>query len=63
MHRTGGVALFGLQIAKAHREQVMLVLGSATKLERAKALGADHRIDRSVEDWVETLPSLTDDRG
>lgn len=60
---TGGVALFGLQIAKAHGAQVIVVSGSAEKLERTKALGADHGIDRSVEDWVEAAYQITGDHG
>lgn len=58
---TGGVALFGLQIAKAHGAEVIVVSGSRDKLERAKALGADHGLDR--EGWVEALWRLTDRRG
>lgn len=60
---TGGVALFGLQIAKAYGAQVIAVSGSAEKLKRAKALGADHGIDRSSEDWVEAVYRLTGDHG
>lgn len=60
---TGGVALFALQIAKAHSAHVIVVSGSAAKLERARALGADYGIDRSVEDWVEAVHGLTADRG
>lgn len=60
---TGGVALFGLQIAKTRGAKVIVVSGRADKLERAKALGADHGIDRSQGDWVETVYRLTDDRG
>lgn len=60
---TGGVALFGMQIAKAHGARAIVLSGSAEKLERAKALGADHGIDRFAEDWVEALYRLTDDRG
>lgn len=60
---TGGVALFGLQIAKAHGAEVIVVSGSADKLERARALGADHGIDRSKEDWVEAALRITGDRG
>ncbi len=59
---TGGVALFGIQIAKAYGAEV-IVSGSAGKLARAVALGADHAIDRSIGDWVETVLRLTDDRG
>ena len=41
---TGGVALFGLQIAKAHGAEV-IVSGSADKLARVAALGADHILE------------------
>lgn len=60
---TGGVALFGLQIAKARGAKVIVVSSGAEKLARASALGADHGIDRSQEDWVEAVYRLTDDRG
>ena len=60
---TGGVALFGLQIAKAHGANVIVVSGSAEKLARATALGANHGIDRSSEDWVEAVYRLTGDHG
>jgi len=59
---TGGVALFGLQIAKAHGAEV-IVSGSADKLPRVLALGADHGVDRRHPDWVEAIWQLTDDRG
>ena len=60
---TGGVALLGLQIAKVRGAKVIVVSSGAKKLERVKALGADHGIDRSREDWVEAVYRLTDDRG
>jgi len=60
---TGGVALFGLQIAKAHGANVIVVSGSAEKLKRAEVLGANHGIDRSSEDWVEAAYRLTADHG
>ncbi|WP_163451101.1 zinc-binding dehydrogenase, partial [Escherichia coli] len=37
---TGGVALFALQIAKAHGAEVIVTSGSNEKLARAKKLGA-----------------------
>lgn len=49
---TGGVALFALQIARAH---------GAEKLERLRALSADHRLLR--DGWVERLLDLTDGHG
>ncbi|MBP2444438.1 zinc-dependent alcohol dehydrogenase family protein [Rhizobium leguminosarum] len=60
---TGGVALFGLQIAKAHGAEVFITSGSNEKLERASALGADHLINRQERDWVEQLYQLTGDYG
>jgi NADPH:quinone reductase-like Zn-dependent oxidoreductase len=59
---TGGVALFGLQIARAHGAEA-IVSGSAGKLARAKALGANHVIDRRQDDWVEAVLKATGDRG
>ncbi|MGR9077820.1 zinc-dependent alcohol dehydrogenase family protein [Rhizobium leguminosarum] len=56
---TGGVALFGLQIAKVHGAEVFITSGSAEKLGRAAALGADHVINRHEGDWVEQLYQLT----
>lgn len=60
---TGGVALFGLQLAKAHGAEAIVVSSSADKLARAAALGADHGIDRTAEDWVEAVLRITGDRG
>jgi NADPH:quinone reductase-like Zn-dependent oxidoreductase len=60
---TGGVALFGLQIAKAMGAEVIVTSGSAEKLARAKALGADHGISRHDGDWVSAIHDLTHDRG
>lgn len=59
---TGGVALFGLQIAKAHGAEV-IVSGRAHNEVRARALGADHYVDSQREDWLETVYALTADRG
>ncbi len=59
---TGGVALFGIQIAKLHGARV-IVSGSADKLDRALALGADHGVDRRQDDWVEAVLAVTGDRG
>jgi NADPH:quinone reductase-like Zn-dependent oxidoreductase len=59
---TGGVALFGLQIAKAHGAEV-IVSGRAANEARARALGADHYVDSKREDWVDAIHALTGDRG
>ena len=60
---TGGVALFGLQLAKLHGAEVIVTSSSDDKLARAKALGADHGINYRKEDWVEAVYRLTQDRG
>jgi NADPH:quinone reductase-like Zn-dependent oxidoreductase len=60
---TGGVALFGLQLAKLHGAEVFVTSSSDDKLARAKQLGADHVINYRSEDWVEALYRLTGDRG
>jgi|BEDMetMinimDraft_2_1075160.scaffolds.fasta_scaffold00327_14 NADPH:quinone reductase-like Zn-dependent oxidoreductase len=45
---TGGVSIFALQFARLMGAETVLVSGHADKLARARALGADHGIDRSV---------------
>jgi NADPH:quinone reductase-like Zn-dependent oxidoreductase len=61
---TGGVALFGVQIARAHGAQVIVVSGSDDKLARARSLGATHGINRqSNADWTSAVRTLTDGRG
>lgn len=60
---TGGVALFGLQLARAYGADVIVVSGDDDKLARAMALGATHGINRKTEDWVEAVYRLTGDRG
>ncbi|TCV96819.1 NADPH:quinone reductase-like Zn-dependent oxidoreductase [Biostraticola tofi] len=58
---TGGVALFGLQIAKANGAKVIVCSQPAYEA-RARALGADHFIDVN-SDWTEAVYQLTADRG
>jgi NADPH:quinone reductase-like Zn-dependent oxidoreductase len=61
---TGGVSLFALQFAKMHGARVILTSSSDTKLERAKALGADEVINyRATPDWDKAVGALTDGRG
>jgi len=60
---TGGVAMFGMQLAKLHGAQVIVTSSSDEKLAKAKSLGADHGINYRKEDWVETVYRLTQDRG
>lgn len=59
---TGGVALFGIQIAKAHGARVIVTSSDDGKLARAKALGADIGI-RRAGDWVTALIEATDGHG
>jgi NADPH:quinone reductase-like Zn-dependent oxidoreductase len=63
VHGTGGVALFGVQIARAHGAQVIVVSGSDDKLAKARSLGATHGINRQSADWMSTVRTLTDGRG
>lgn len=57
---TGGVSLFALQFAKAAGATVIATSSTPEKLERLKALGADHVINhREVEKWGEAAAALT----
>ncbi len=61
---TGGVSLFALQIAKKLGARVIITSGSHEKLERARALGADHGIHR-LEDpgWDNAVRGFTGGEG
>lgn len=59
---TGGVALFGMQIAKANGAE-LIVCGNSENEARARALGVDHYILRDREDWMEEVYRLTGERG
>jgi len=49
---TGGVSIFGLQIAKMIGARAIITSSSDEKLERARALGADELINyRQTPDW------------
>ncbi|RKP46088.1 NAD(P)-dependent alcohol dehydrogenase [Trinickia fusca] len=61
---TGGVALFGLQLARAHGAQVIVTSSSDEKLRRVRELGATHGIDRTTDpDWDRVVRELTQGRG
>lgn len=61
---TGGVSIFAIQIAKAFGATVIATSSSDLKLEKVKALGADHVINyRDREDWDKAVLELTDGRG
>jgi len=61
---TGGVSIYGLQIAKAFGCTVIATSSSDEKLERLKALGADQLINyRSEPEWGAAAQTLTAGRG
>ncbi len=61
---TGGVSMFGLQIAKAAGARVIVTSSSAAKRDRALALGADHVLDyKTDEKWGEAARAWTGGRG
>lgn len=61
---TGGVSMFGLQLAKAAGARVIVTSSSAAKRERALALGADHVIDYKADlAWGESARKWTGGRG
>jgi NADPH:quinone reductase-like Zn-dependent oxidoreductase len=61
---TGGVALFGLQIAKILGARVLLLSSSAEKRERAKELGADAVGDYQADpDWGRWALEQSDGEG
>jgi NADPH:quinone reductase-like Zn-dependent oxidoreductase len=59
----GGVAVAALQIARLLGLETFVTSGSAAKLERAAALGADHGIDHSRTDFSREVRKLTGKRG
>ena len=61
---TGGVSIYGLQIAKAFGCTVIATSSSDEKLARLKALGADHLINyKSEPEWGAAALKLTGGRG
>jgi len=61
---TGGVSMFGLQLAKAAGARVIITSSSEAKRERALALGADHVLDYKADaTWGETARKWTGGRG
>ncbi|MEM0910403.1 MAG: NAD(P)-dependent alcohol dehydrogenase [Pseudomonadota bacterium] len=61
---TGGVSIAALQIGKMLGANVIVTSSSDEKLERAKALGADHLINyKSHPNWSEQVMELTDGKG
>ncbi|MCE0916541.1 zinc-dependent alcohol dehydrogenase family protein [Pseudomonas sp. NMI760_13] len=61
---TGGVSIFALQFAKLAGATVIATSSSDAKLERLKALGADHLINyKTTPAWGEKVRALTGGRG
>ena len=61
---TGGVSIFGLQIAKMMGARAILTSSSDEKLERARSLGADELINyRQTPEWEARVLELTDGNG
>lgn len=61
---TGGVSIFGLQLAVIAGVRAIITSSSDAKLERAGALGADVTINyREREDWDRAVLAATDGRG
>lgn len=60
---TGGVSLFGLQIARAHGADAIITSAEDDKLARAAKLGATHGINRKSRDWVKAVLDITGNVG
>jgi len=61
---TGGVSIFGLQFAKAAGYRTIITSSSDEKLERARALGADHGINyKTTPEWGRTAREFTGGNG
>lgn len=61
---TGGVSVYALQIAKAMGARVVVTSSSDGKLERARALGADHAVNhRRAGSWADAVLEATGGRG
>ncbi len=59
----GGVNSMAVQIAKMAGATVYVVASNAEKARKARELGADFVIDRSVTDWGKEIRRLTGKRG
>ena len=61
---TGGVSVWALQLAKAAGLRAIVTSSSDTKLERARALGADVLVNyRKNPEWQEEVLRATDGKG
>lgn len=61
---TGGVSIFALQLARAMGARVIATSSSDEKLERLRAMGAEHVINyRKTPEWGREMRRLTGGRG
>lgn len=61
---TGGVSIWGLQIARSSGARVIITSSSDEKLERAKAMGAHDLINyKTTPEWDKEVWRVTDKRG
>lgn len=61
---TGGVSIFGLQLARIGGARVIITSSSDEKLERARALGAHETINyKANPDWEKRVRELTNNGG
>jgi NADPH:quinone reductase-like Zn-dependent oxidoreductase len=61
---TGGVSVFGLQLAHAMGIQAIITSSSDAKIARAKTLGAAHAINyKTTPDWEKAAMEFTQGRG
>jgi len=58
-----GVSSAAIQLCKAFGARVITTTSTPEKAEKARALGADHVIDSTAEDFVAECKRLTDKRG
>jgi NADPH:quinone reductase-like Zn-dependent oxidoreductase len=64
VHAAGsGVGVAAVQIAKLLGARVIATAGSGAKLEKARALGADHVVNYETQDFVQEVRKLTEKRG
>jgi len=61
---TGGVSLFGLQFGAITGANIIIISSNDAKLERARAMGANHTINyRETPDWEKRVREITNGRG
>jgi NADPH:quinone reductase-like Zn-dependent oxidoreductase len=61
---TGGVSIFGLQLARAMGIQAVITSSSDDKLAKAKKLGASHTVNyKTTPDWEKSAMEFTGGRG